>query len=350
MVWPAGGGAPQRLPLGLTDTVMDLRPLADGRLVFAGGDPAWGVLDPQLRRTAVYAGPPVLDHRSDQDSPTSAGFQAFRQAPDGRWLEFRAVSRSAQGPAAQLVRFDLTQRRLLLPGAAAPGGLAPRSTGLPIEGWQNTTSPTLAGKPLPLEPYERSRSLAISADGSAFALGSEWSVRVFEADGRERWRTSTPGIAWLVNLSADGRFVVAALGDGTIRWYRSSDGKPALSLYVHPDLQHWILWTPEGFYDASPGGAELFGYHLNHGRNQPGTFITSAQLQQQFFRGDLIARRLAGEEATIADAVARLGDVRQVLAAGKPPLVTADPSAGPPLRYLPNGDVEVRFRVVDQGG
>ncbi|MFM9101466.1 MAG: hypothetical protein ACKOPS_09075, partial [Cyanobium sp.] len=39
-----------------------------------------------------------------------------------------------------------------------------------------------------------------------------------------------------------------------------------------------------------------------------------------------------------------------VLAAGKPPLVTADPSAGPPLRYLPNGDVEVRFRVVDQGG
>ncbi|MFM7239386.1 MAG: caspase domain-containing protein, partial [Cyanobium sp.] len=159
-----------------------------------------------------------------------------------------------------------------------------------------------------------------------------------------------------VNLSADGRFVVAALGDGTIRWYRTraegsaQAGSEALALFVHPDLKHWILWTPEGFYDASPGGAELFGYHLNNGRNQAGTFISSAQLQQQFFRPDLIARRLAGEEATIADAVARLGDVRQVLAAGKPPLVTADPSAGPPLRYLPNGDVEVRFRVVDQGG
>ncbi|MEB3168682.1 MAG: hypothetical protein VKK97_08120, partial [Synechococcaceae cyanobacterium] len=123
VVWPAGGGEPQRLPLGLTDTVMDLRPLADGRLVYAGGGPAWGVLDPQLRRTAVFAGPPVLDHRSDQDSPTSASFQAFRQAPDGRWLEFRAVGRSAQGPTARLVRFDLAQRRLLLPGAAAPGGL-----------------------------------------------------------------------------------------------------------------------------------------------------------------------------------------------------------------------------------
>ena len=40
VVWPAVGGAPQRLPLGMTNTVMDLRPLADGRLVYAGQDPA----------------------------------------------------------------------------------------------------------------------------------------------------------------------------------------------------------------------------------------------------------------------------------------------------------------------
>jgi WD40 repeat protein len=351
VVWPAGGGAPQRLPLGMTNTVMDLRPLADGRLVVAGQDPAWGVLDPQLRSTAVFAGPPVLDHRSGQGSPTTAGFQSFRQAPDGRWLEFRAVSRSAKGHSAHLVRFDLAQRRLL-PGAIAPGGLAPRTTGLPIQGWQNTTSPTLAGKPLQLWPYEISRSLAISADGSAFALGSEWAVRVFEADGRERWRTSTPGIAWLVNLSADGRFVVAALSDGTIRWYRTraegsaQAGSEALALFVHPDLKRWILWTPEGFYDASEGGAELFGYHLNNGRNQPGTFITSAQLQQKFFRPDLIARRLAGDEAGIAAAVAEVGDVRTSLStASLPPAIRLLSQ-----RTLPDGDIEITYELTDQGG
>ena len=131
------------------------------------------MLDPQLRRTAVFAGPPVLDHRRNAASSDShAGYKAFRLAVDGRWLEFRAVSHSAQEPTARLVRFDLAERRLLLPGAAAPGGLAPRSTGLPIEGWEDTTTPTLAGKPLPLEPYESSRSLAISTNGSAFALGS----------------------------------------------------------------------------------------------------------------------------------------------------------------------------------
>jgi hypothetical protein len=249
----------------------------------------------------VFAGPPVLDHRSNAASSDShAGYKAFRLAADGRWLEFRAVSRGAQGPTARLVRFDLAQRRLLLPGAVAPGGQAPRSTGLPIQGWYDTTTPTLAGKPLPLKPYEISRSLAISGNGSHFALGSDWAVQLLEADGRQRWRTSTPGTAWLVNLSTDGRFVVAALGDGTIRWYRTRAegqaraGSEALALFVHPDRRRWILWTPEGFYDASPGGAELFGYQLNNGRDQAGTFISSAQLAQRFFRPDLIARRLGG--------------------------------------------------------
>jgi len=360
VVWPAGGGPAQQLPLGMTNTVMDLRPLADGRLVYAGSDPAWGVLDPQLRRIKVFAGPPVLDHRSDAmtDRARTDGFQSFRLAPDGRWLEFRAVSRSAQGPTARLVRFDLAQRRLLLPGAAAPGGLAPRSIGLPIEGWYDTTSPTLAGKPLPLEKEDNdeSRSLAISANGSSFALGTERAVRFFEADGTKRWRTYTPGQAWLVNLSPDGRFVVAALGDGTIRWYRTRAegsapaGSEALSLFVHPDLKRWILWTPEGFYDASPGGAELFGYHLNNGREQPGSFISSAQLQQKFFRPDLIARRLDGtpdDEAAIAAAVAEVGDVRTSLStASLPPTIRL---IGSPRR-LDSGEIEVTYELIDQGG
>jgi WD40 repeat protein len=349
VVWPASGGAPQRLPLGLDSTVKDLRPLADGRLVYAGGGPAWGVLDPQLRRTAVFAGPPVLDHRSNAASSDShAGYKAFRMAVDGRWLEFRAVARSAQGPTARLVRFDLQQRRLLLPGAAASGGLAPRTTGLAIQGWEDTPTPTptLAGKPLPLEPYETSRSLAISANASHFALGSEWAVRLFEADGRQRWRTSTPSPAWLVNLSADGRFVVAALGDGTIRWYRSDTGKLALSLFVHPDGQRWMQWTPEGFYDASPGGADLFGYHLNNGRDQAGTFIRASQLQQKFFRPDLIARRLAGDEAAIASAAAQVGDVRQTLnTASVPPKLTILSQ-----RTLSDGDLEISYRLEDRGG
>jgi hypothetical protein len=149
-----------------------------------------------------------------------------------------------------------------------------------------------------------------------------------------------------VNLSADGRFVVAALGDGTIRWYRSDTGKLALSLFVHPDGQRWMQWTPEGFYDASPGGADLFGYHLNNGRDQAGTFIRASQLQQKFFRPDLIARRLAGDEAAIAAAAAQVGDVRQTLnTASVPPKLTILSQ-----RTLSDGDLEISYRLEDRGG
>jgi hypothetical protein len=348
----------------MTNTVMDLRPLPDGRLVYGGGDPAWGVLDGQGRRS-LFVGPPVLDHRSDAASnDTHAGYKAFRLAPDGRWIEFRAVARSGKGPTSQLVRFDLAERRLLLPGAAAPRGLAPRTSGLPIEGWEDTTAPTLAGQPLQLRPYEISRSLAISPEPSlsSFALGSEWAVRLFSADGRERWRTSTPGTAWLVNLTPDGRFLVAALGDGTIRWYRTRAegtapaGSEALALFVHADRKRWVLWTPEGFYDASkgggssPGGASLLGYHINNGRDAAGSFISSAQLQQRFYRPDLVARRLGGrpdDEAAIARAVAEVGDVRTTLStASLPPEIRL---VGSPRR-LASGEIEFSYHLIDKGG
>ncbi|MFM9100737.1 MAG: caspase family protein, partial [Cyanobium sp.] len=143
--------------------------------------------------------------------------------------------------------------------------------------------------------------------------------------------------------------------DGTIRWYRSSDGKPALALFVEPnrdpsvppDRWRWILWTPEGFYDASERGAELFGYHLNNGRNQPGSFIRASQLQQRFFRPDLIARRLAGDEAAIAAAVAEVGDVRTSLSiASLPPAIRL---VGSPVR-LPSDEVEITYELIDRGG
>jgi len=126
--------------------------------------------------------------------------------------------------------------------------------------------------------------------------------------------------AWLVNASADGRFVVAALGDGTIRWYRTADGSEALALFVHADAQRWVVWTPEGFYAASSPEAEsLMGYVLNQGRDKEAEFVSSGQLRQQFYRPALIAARIAGNEAPIAAALKEVGDVRQVLAGGLAP-------------------------------
>ena len=100
-----------------------------------------------------------------------------------------------------------------------------------------------------------------------FALGTEWYLRLYDRDGKScgqsRCRCRQ---VWAVNISVDGRFVVAGYVDGTIRWHRLRDGQELLALFPHADRRRWIAWTPEGFYDTSGAGAEeLIGYHLNRG-------------------------------------------------------------------------------------
>ena len=85
-------------------------------------------------------------------------------------------------------------------------------------------------------------------------LGTEWRLRAYRADGGELWQKPVPGVAWGVNIGGNGRLVVAAYGDGTIRWHRLSDGQELLALFVHAKDRRYIAWTPQGYYAASPGG------------------------------------------------------------------------------------------------
>jgi hypothetical protein len=179
-----------------------------------------------------------------------------------------------QSPGQDARSFDLVSRSL---GADDTALSAARTAapGLDIKNWQNRTDPTLNGQPLKLRQYESSRSLAI-AHAERFVLGTEWRLRLFDRAGRELWQQPVPGVTWAVNISADGRFVVAGYGDGTIRWHRLSNGEEVLALFPHADRQRWMAWTPEGFYATSgPDPEELVGYHLNRGKAREGEFISA---------------------------------------------------------------------------
>ena len=134
-----------------------------------------------------------------------------------------------------------------------PGLHPPLIQGLPISDWQNNFNPTLAGKPIPINRYEMARSLAIRPDHKGFALGSDFWLRAFDADGKQLWERAGPAAAWGVNISDDGRIIVAAYRDGTIRWQRWSDGAELLALFVNRKTKAWVAWTPSGYYNASPG-------------------------------------------------------------------------------------------------
>jgi WD40 repeat protein len=315
VVWPDQGRGAWVLFDAAANKVMDLAPLANGRMVFGSADGTWGVLGQDGHREPLVL-PTVLDFRR---TPSR-----FRVSHDGQRIEFgfdvwdgRRVSRS-------LARFDLATRSLETGVSAAAGLAAPNTDGLAVADWQRgSTAPMFNSRRLTtFWPNERSFSLAISTDSSSFVLGTTVSVRSFDASGRQRWRQSVPETAWAVNLTEDGRFLLAALGDGTIRWYDAASGHERLALFVHAHDMRWVLFTPEGFYQASPGGDALIGYQLNQGPDREGEFVDSAQLAGVFFRPDLITRRLAGDEAAITQALRSIGDVRAVLAGGLPPTVT----------------------------
>ena len=156
----------------------------------------------------------------------------------------------------------------------------------------NNDKPALNGHALPLRPVRSPEAWQYPQMPRLFCWASAWFLRLFDRNGRAEWKQPMPAVAWDVNLSQDGRYAVAALGDGTIRWYAMGDGREVLALFVHPDGRRWVAWTPEGFFDAAPGGDALIGYHLNQGPDREGSFIRVDQVFNLFYRSDLVSGRL----------------------------------------------------------
>lgn len=271
-----------------TASVLGLHTLPGQRVLYVSAEPAWGVVDgaAQVQRRQVS---PLA---SFNGLARSLGVSA-----DGRRLAFWFGFRQPR------VEFDLATRvmRPLEDTGDRVANLRSPSTeapGFALEGWENRRGTGFNGRRLPLGDLETARSVDIAAPRGQFALGTDDHVWLFGADGQVRWKQRMSSIAWAVNLTADGRFVIAALQDGTLRWLRAKDGEPVLSLMPHADRRRWVMWTPSGYFDAAPGAEELLGWHVNRGADQAADFYPMWTLRQRFLRPDVIDRVLAtGDEA-----------------------------------------------------
>jgi Caspase domain/WD domain, G-beta repeat len=276
----AGSGIPQLTPVQ-SFSVMNLASLPQGGWLLASTSPGWGYI--ALDRGGRALGlPPTADLRFSQG-------KAFQLADGGRVVQF-----GFRAGGADPHQFDLA-RRTLRPGSIAGGQLA-RTAGLDIASWTDQQNPTLDGKPLRLLPGETAHSLAIASDAGGFILGTDYRLRRFSADGAPVWLLPVPATVMGVNIADDGpqagRMLVVAYVDGTIRWHRWSDGQELLALFVHADRKRWILWTPSGYYDASPGAEELIGWQLNRGQDDAADFFPASRFRSRFYRPDVIDRVL----------------------------------------------------------
>ena len=244
-----GRGKRAEAPLAQS-TIIQLLPCGAG-LAAGTTDPAFGLIAADGGKRVWQEGV-TADMRGKKRD-------AFAIAADGSSVRFGLGQGSAEPVLFDLAAFRLTD-------APQTAGFAPpKTSGLAVSDWENSTAPKLNGKPIALKDYEISRALAIAPDASRFVLGTEWRLRTYRADGGELWQKPVPGVAFGVNIDGDGKLVVAAYADGTIRWHRLSDGQELLALFVHAEDRRYIAWTPQGYYAASPGAEDLIGWHVNRG-------------------------------------------------------------------------------------
>jgi outer membrane protein assembly factor BamB len=235
------------------DTTTALVSLPAGRLLVAKANPCFSMLKTD--------GAILWTHRPAGGDFRAQG-KAFSVSADGTIIDF-GFEPFGKSP----LRFDLRALKLSDQWPTDDRTRPPKQDGLRIEDWVNSDHPKLDGKPIELETLEISRSLAIHPDAHRFVLGAEWSLRAFDAEGKQLWLRPVPGTVWAVNITGYGRLVVAAYADGTIRWHRMDDGRELLALQVLSDKKNWVAWTPEGFYDATPGAFGVLRWHVNRGND-----------------------------------------------------------------------------------
>jgi hypothetical protein len=139
-----------------------------------------------------------------------------------------------------------------------------------------------------LKKLERSQSVAVSSRGDRILIGADWFLYCLDKNGTVMWKTRIPTIAWAVNIAEDADVCVAAFGNGVIRMYRLSDGRKLLSLFVHSDGKRWVMWTPSGHYDCSPGGQDLVGWHVNNGPERAADLFSVGRFSKWYYRPDIV--------------------------------------------------------------
>ena len=144
-----------------------------------------------------------------------------------------------------------------------------------------------------------------------------------------------------VAFTADEKRVISGGYDTTARVWDTTTGEQ-LALLITANDDEWLVITPEGFFEASPKGAEMLSVVR-------GLEIYSIdQFYQVLYRPDLVREKLAGDpDGKVRAAAAKL-DLSKLVESGRVPAVTVVSHKAQDTS--PDDLVTVEARLVDQGG
>jgi len=277
------------------DSITDLVALPSGELAYVSFDGSWGVIGQGRVQRRVGAAVVTVRGNAPLDLEVSD--------------DARAVRWGAQGVGGGF-GFAFDKRRL----QTAPTNAMRRPEtrfgvfSAPADWNQDSRPPVIGGKAMALAADERGRALAVlrgAAGAPAAAIvGTNRALYRLTEQGATTWRVPMDTEIRALNTSADGRLLVGAMADGTLRWWRASDGRQLLTLLAQADGR-WVIWTPGGYYDASAGADRLVGWALPRGQQQAMSYFSLNRFRDRFLRPDVIDAMFQHlDEATAVAALA----------------------------------------------
>lgn len=260
-------------------SIMDIKTIPQNQILFVGSNPDIGIID-YLGNKSFYKTGEILNFTAKDRSH-------FKTNTSGSIVEYTAYAKETQV-------FSLEARRIEKNKETEPlHSFTDKSDVLIAENWKNTYSPSINEQTLLLQPNELSRSIDVKND--TVVLGTTWNIYCFNGKGEKLWQQQITSAAWVTKISPNGKIVIVGHGDGIIRWYNIADGKLLMSLYIHPENNKWVLWTPEGYFDTSGEVEEYIGWHVNQASHKEAMFYNASQFYEKFYTPNLGMRLLNNE-------------------------------------------------------
>ncbi len=121
----------------------------------------------------------------------------------------------------------------------------------------------------------RSLTAAFSPDGSSLAVsrcGSKSEMSLYETSTlKVRAKLPVDAVQTSLQFAPDGALLFTGGFDGAVRVWETQRGSLVATLVRSPN-DEWIVFTPDGLYDASANGASLLAWRLK------GQYVLASQL------------------------------------------------------------------------
>lgn len=128
----------------------------------------------------------------------------------------------------------------------------------------------------------RDERIFFMKDDESSVLSATWE------NGKTLWKNTDYFLLRSIKLSDDQQTIAVALKDYSLDLLYAGNGKKYLSMVIDTASGEWVVWTPAGYYDCSPGGERLIGWSVSRGNDSLPTFFPAARFRNQFFRPDVI--------------------------------------------------------------